>query len=155
MQFEDDDFAWCEQQYPAIVAYVQAQQIPHGVICDWPEWDSAPYLGLWAVEDPADPGFVGHWILAGDSSGSQPQPVPFDHLSAGELTEPREVLAAFAKKWTALAAKAAKGEGWSGSPQLSQSALAVPDLAQQAKQLARQAQLLAQLASDDELWEED
>ncbi|WP_337840563.1 DUF4826 family protein [Rheinheimera sp.] len=146
---ETDDWAWCEQLYPAVVAYVTTQQIQHGEICDWPEWDCAPYLSLWAVEDPDDPGFVGHWILAGDSSGTQPQPVPFDHLPATDLAEPREALQAFAKKWAALAAGAVKGQDWQGSP-------VVPgDLADRARQLKRQAELLQQLAEDDELWQDD
>ncbi|WP_229797102.1 DUF4826 family protein [Alishewanella tabrizica] len=66
--------------------YVKTQKIPHGVICDWSERYTAPYVGLWALEDPEDLEFVGHWILAGDSTGGQPQPVPFDHQ--GETTEP-------------------------------------------------------------------
>jgi len=150
MNFDDaEDWAWCDSQFAAIECYVTRQQIPHGVICDSPEWFTAPYVGLWAVEDPADPGFVGYWILAGDSTGVQPQPVPFDHLSAADLTEPREVLAAFASRWRKLAAEAAKGQNWQGSP-------TVPgELAIAAKQLARQAELLALWAADDELWTED
>ena len=85
---EAEDWAWCDSQFAAIESYVKTQHIPHGVICDWPEWYTAPYVGLWAVENPDDPGFVGHWILAGDSTGVQPQPVPFDHLSATDLPEP-------------------------------------------------------------------
>lgn len=147
MDFEDaEDWAWCDSQFPAIESYVKAQQIPHGVICDTPEWFTAPYVGLWAIEDPADPGFVGHWVLAGDNSGSQPQPVPFDHLSADELTEPRDVIAAFAKRWSQLATAGAQGQAWQGSPELT------GDLATASKQLARQAQLLALWAADDEIW---
>jgi hypothetical protein len=101
------------------------------------------------VEDPQDPGYAGHWILAGDSTGAQPQPVPFDHLPAEDLTEPRDAMAAFAKRWAALAAKASKGEAWQGSPVLA------GDVAAQAKQLARQAQLLAMWAQDEDLWAED
>lgn len=150
MEMDDaEDWAWCDRQFAAIESYVKAQHIPHGVICDWPEWYTAPYVGLWAVENPDDPGFVGCWILAGDSTGLQPQPVPFDHVSATDLAEPRDALAAFARKWTALAAAANKGSGWQGSPEL------VGDLAAQAKQLSRQAQLLALWAADDELWDLD
>lgn len=150
MEWDDSaDFVWCEQQFAAIEAYVKTQQIPHGLICDWPEWYTAPYVGLWVVEDPADPGYAGHWILAGDSTGAQPQPVPFDHLPAAELPEPRDAMAAFAKRWAGLAAKAQKGESWQGSPKLS------GDLAAQAKQLNRQAQLLGLWAQDDELWQDD
>ncbi|MBU2098365.1 MAG: DUF4826 family protein [Gammaproteobacteria bacterium] len=150
MEMDDaQDWAWCDSQFAAIESYVKAQQIPHGVICDWPEWYTAPYVGLWAVEDPQDPGFVGFWVLAGDSTGVQPQPVPFDHLPAAELSEPRDAMAAFAKKWSALAAAAAKGNVWQGSPMLA------GDIATQAKQLARQAQLLSLWAGDDELWEQD
>jgi hypothetical protein len=58
-------------------------------------------------------------------------------------------MAAFAKRWAGLAAKAQKGESWQGSPMLS------GDLTAQAKQLSRQAQLLSLWAQDDELWEED
>jgi hypothetical protein len=150
MEMDDaQDWAWCDSQFAAIESYVKAQQIPHGVICDWPEWYTAPYVGLWAVEDPADPGFVGFWVLAGDSTGVQPQPVPFDHLPATELSEPRDAMAAFAKKWSALAAAANKGTAWQGGP------LLTGDVATQAKQLSRQAQLLALWAADDELWEQD
>lgn len=150
IDFNDaEDWAWCDNQFAAIESYVTTQQLPHGVICDSPEWFTAPYVGLWAVEDPADPGFVGYWILAGDSTGVQPQPVPFDHLSAADLTEPRQALAAFASRWCTLAAAAAKGQRWQGSP-------AVPgELAMAAKQLARQAQLLALWAADDELWDSE
>lgn len=144
------DDQWLSAQHSAVLLYLQARQVPFLQVPDWPEWDCPPYLALWAAEDPADPGYVGHWVLAGDSSGSQAQPVPFDHLSAAELAEPRAALAAFAKRWQQLAAGAAKGIAWQGSPQPAQ-----PTLALQGQQLARQAQLLAQLAADDELWQED
>ncbi|WP_306524036.1 DUF4826 family protein [Rheinheimera sp.] len=150
MDFDDaQDWAWCDSQLTAIETYVKQQQLPHGIICDSPEWFAAPYVALWAVEDAADPGYVGFWILAGDSSGSQPQPVPFDHLPATDITEPRDAMAAFAKKWAQLAAAAAKGQTWQGPPLLN------GEVTQQAKQLARQAQLLQLWASDDELWEQD
>lgn len=150
MEFDDSqDWIWCDTQLAAVEAYVKTQQLPHGVICDSPEWFTAPYVALWAVEDAADPGYVGFWILAGDSSGQQPQPVPFDHVAATDLTEPRQAMAAFAKKWAQLAAAANKGEQWQGSPQLQ------GEPAQQARQLARQAQLLQLWASDDELWDLD
>lgn len=150
-QFSDEqDEQWLVQQHAAVLGYLQAQQVSVGEVPAWPEWDCAPYVALWAAEDPADPGYVGYWILAGDSSGSQAQPVPFDHLAAGDLAEPRAALAAFAKRWQQLAAQAAKGQAWQGSPQLAQ-----PTLAAQGQQLARQAQLLAQLAADDDLWEDE
>jgi hypothetical protein len=88
-------------------------------------------------------------VLAGDTTGVQPQPVAFDFLSAEDCAEPREALAAFAKKWAALAAAAAKGTAWTGSPLVS------GDLAQKAAQLARQAELLKLWAGDDEMWEQD
>lgn len=146
---ETEDWAWCDAQFAAIEHYVKAQGIPHGLICDWPEWFVAPYVGLWAVEDPQDPGFVGHWVIAGDTTGSQPQPVAFDHLAADDLAEPRDAMAAFAKRWAALAAKSAQGQHWQGSP------LLTAEPAQQAAQLARQAKLLALWAEDDELWQQD
>lgn len=150
MDFDEaEDWAWCDAQYAAVVDYVTTQAIPHGVICDWPEWYAAPYVGLWAVEDLADPGFVGYWILAGDSTGAQPQPVAFDHLPAADLAEPRDALAAFAKKWATLAATAAKGNAWTGSPALK------GELAEQAAQLTRQAELLKLWANDDDMWEQD
>ncbi len=153
MDFDDaEDWAWCDSQFAAIEQYVKSQQLPHGVICDTPEWFVAPYVGLWAVEDPADPGFVGIWILAGDTTGAQPQPVPFDHLPATELAEPRDALAAFAKRWAQLAKGGAnglaKGDEWQGSPVL------VGDLTARQQQLSRQAQLLKLWAEDDELWDE-
>jgi len=42
-----------------------------------------------------------------------------------------------------------KGTAWQGSPEL------IGDLAAKAKQLSRQAQLLALWAADDELWDVD
>ena len=57
MDLDDaQDWAWCDSQFAAIETYVKTQQIPHGMICDWPEWYTAPYVGLWAVENPDDPG---------------------------------------------------------------------------------------------------
>jgi len=70
----------------------------------------------------------------------------FDHISANDIPEPRDAMAAFARKWTALAAAANKGAAWSGSPELT------GDLAAKAKQLNRQTQLLTLWAADDELW---
>jgi len=142
--------AWLAQQHQAVLAYLQQQQVTVASLPDWPEWECAPYLALWGAEDPADPGFVGYWVLAGDCSGTQAQPVPFDHLSATELAEPRDALAAFAKRWQQLAQQANNGQDWAGTPLL-------PDLtlASKAKQLSRQAQLLAQLAADDDLWQDD
>lgn len=75
--------------------------------------------------------------------------MPFDHVPAADLNEPRDALAAFAKKWAALAAAGAKGVSWKGSPHIP------GDLAELSKQLARQAQLLALWADDDELWDFD
>lgn len=144
-----EEMNWCDAQYETVVDYVKSMAIPHGVICEWPEWDCEPYLALWAVEDPLDPGFIGHWVLGGDSSGTQPQPVPFDHLPAEDLSEPREALAAFAKKWATLAKVALQGETWQGSPMVK------GDLEAQAAQLKRQAELLHQLADDDDLWLDD
>lgn len=147
--FEAEDWLWCDTQYPAIVAYVEANQIAHGVICDSPEWFVAPYIGLWAVEDPADPGFVGTWVVAGDHTAEASKAVPFDHLPAAELSEPRDAIAAFAKRWATLAREASQGHAWQGSPVLA------GDLASQAKQLSRQAQLLQAWVQDDEAWDED
>lgn len=146
----DESALWLRQQHQAVLAHLQQHQVPFASLPDWPEWECAPYLALWGAEDATDAGYVGYWILAGDCSGTQSQPVPFDHLSADDYAEPREALAAFATRWQQLAKLANAGQGWSGSPQLTGLALA-----QQAQQLSRQAQLLAQLAADDELWSDD
>ncbi|EHR40481.1 DUF4826 family protein [Alishewanella jeotgali] len=42
MDLDDaQDWAWCDSQFAAIETYVKTQQIPHGMICDWPEWYTA------------------------------------------------------------------------------------------------------------------
>ncbi len=146
----DASALWLSQQHQAVMAHLQLHQVPFASLPDWPEWECAPYLALWGAEDAADAGYVGYWVLAGDCSGTQSQPVPFDHLSAAEYAEPREALAAFAKRWQQMAKQAQSGHSWHGSPQLPGLSLA-----QQAQQLSRQAQLLAQLAADDELWSDD
>lgn len=146
----DESIEWLSQQHQAVLAHMQQHQVPFASLPEWPEWECAPYLALWGAEDANDAGYVGYWILAGDCSGSQSQPVPFDHLRADEYAEPREALAAFAKRWLQLASLAKAGQSWNGSPQLP-----ALSLAQQAQQLSRQAQLLAQLAADDELWQDE
>ena len=47
MEFDDaEDWAWCDSQFAAIETYVKHQQLPHGIICDTPEWFTAPYVAF-------------------------------------------------------------------------------------------------------------
>lgn len=155
---ETEDWLWCESQYAAICQFVQDMQIPHGEICDWPEWFTAPYVGLWVVEDVADPGFAGYWIIAGDASGEQANAVPFDYLPAVDLIEPQQALAAFAKRWQQLATTSSRWtcdrETGTHLPRFG-GAIAQLAPAEQALHLLRQAQLLQQWAADAELWQDD
>lgn len=115
-------------------------------------------MGLWVVEDVADPGFAGYWIIAGDASGEQTNAVPFDYLPAADVVEPQQALAAFAKRWQQLAKTSSSWpSAIAAGTHLPRFGGAIAQLApaEQAQHLLRQAQLLQQWAADAELWQDD
>jgi hypothetical protein len=143
--YDDPDVeeAWCDEQRAKVVAYVQAQRIPHRSVGDWPAWHLAPNVALWALESASSPGWVDHWVISGD--------LPTDHVGKPEGADPREAVRAISKRWREAAQLMERGEphpevaiGRSAEERMSLAPL-----------LAARATLLARMVDDEEIWEDE
>ena len=132
---------WCAEQRSAVAAYLKEQKVDHGEIGEWPAWHLAPYVGIWAIESKATPGWVGWWVISGD--------LPTDYISADTVRHPREALQAFASTWAEVAGCMLRGEP---HPSIN---IGTPDQwPALGELLKRRAELLAQFAEDDAGWVE-
>ena len=132
---------WCLERREEVAAHLAREDVEHGRIGEWPAWHLAPYVSIWAVESAKRPGWVGWWAISGD--------LPTDYVSASEIKHPREALQAFAARWREAASSMSQGQallGFSVGP-----ASEGPGLA---PTLAARADLLQDLATDEELWDE-
>jgi hypothetical protein len=142
--YDDPDVeeAWCEERRAQVQAYVKDRRLPHRSIGEWPAWHLAPYVSIWAIESPSEPGWVSHWVICGD--------LPTDHIGKAEAEDPREAVRAFARRWQEAASYMDRGEAhpkvdMGGSPGERKSL---------APLLASRGKLLARWAEDEEIWEE-
>jgi Domain of unknown function (DUF4826) len=138
---ERDDEGWCRQQRASAIAYVADAPDSFGRVGDKPAWYVAPYIAIWAVDDPGQSGTVRWWVICGD--------LPTDYLSVEDAASPRQAAAAFAERWSNLAAHMQSGvihpdsriENRGDAPLL-------------APLLESRARLLAEFARDTTLWSE-
>jgi hypothetical protein len=93
---------WCAERRTQVLDYLQAQQIKHGRVGEWPAWHLPPYVSMWAIESPERPDWVGLWVICGD--------LPTDVISADKYEHPRDALRAIAKRWLEVAAYMKRGE---------------------------------------------
>jgi len=130
---------WCSERRNEVANYLQAHQVKHGQIGEWPAWHLMPYVSIWAIESRSQPGRVGWWVICGD--------LPTDYVSAEKIKHPRDALKAIAARWLSAALSMARGEpspGFSiGSP---------ADWRALSPQLESRAQLLQGWVDENELW---
>jgi hypothetical protein len=133
---EEED--WCEERRVAVEAYLVGEGVTHGGVGEWPAWHLAPFVSVWAVESPKNPGSVGWWAISGD--------LPGDYCSSATCPHPRMAVRRIAQRWLdGLASTAAGAEtiGETGLP------------AHLAPLLRSRAELLLKWADDPALWPQD
>jgi hypothetical protein len=85
---------WCDEQRVRVADYLRSQQVNHGRIGEWPAWEVAPHVSIWAVESLARPEWIGWWVISGD--------LPTDYISSAEVDppqHPRKALLVIANRW--------------------------------------------------------
>ncbi|MBF8161941.1 DUF4826 family protein [Ectopseudomonas hydrolytica] len=130
---------WCSERRNEVADYLQAHQVEHGRIGEWPAWHLMPYVSIWAIESKSSSGWVGWWVICGD--------LPTDYVSSEKIKHPRDALKAIATRWLSAAVSMARGES---SPEFSIGPSA--DWKALSPQLESRAQLLQDWADEDELW---
>lgn len=132
---------WCAQQRAIAAEYLSRQPVKFGQLAEWPAWDVAPYVAVWAVESVAAPGRVGWWVITGD--------LPTDYVSGTNTPDPRAAVAEIASRWSAAASVMGRGE---------QPADITVGSADNAAELGplldARARTLANWANDDSVWDE-
>lgn len=141
VDYDDPDVAaqWLSDQRRHVLEYLGEQSVVHAGVAERPDWYVAPYVAVWTVNSVRSPGVAGWWVISGD--------LPTDYLSGGEARDARGAVSAFSARWREIAARMLGGERHPtmtvGRPE---DALELGDL------LQRRAELLADFASDAELW---
>jgi len=147
MSEEDDsqrEKHWCNEQGQIVARYLLSQKVEHGRIGEWPAWHIAPYVSIWAIESLVTPGAIGWWVISGD--------LPTDYLSAADVEppqHPRKALRLIATRWLAAVDAWNQGreyEGFQIAGNVQNKTLA--------PLLKSRANLLAEWADDDGLWED-
>lgn len=132
---------WCNSRREEVIEYLQAQQVIHGAVGEWPAWHVAPYVSIWAIESKINPGWIGWWVISGD--------LPTDYISADSIKHPREALLAFSNRWREMASYMERGELYPaikiGPPE--SWPMLIPLLNSRAK-------TLYEWANDEEMWYE-
>ena len=135
---------WCAQQRVQVANYLRSQQVKHGRIGEWPAWEIAPHVSIWAVESLAQPEWIGWWAISGD--------VPTDYISSAEVgppQHPRKALRVIANCWIQQA------EAWQAGRDYEGIRIAGPHSRQEmAPQLESRARLLLEWVENDSLWPE-
>lgn len=132
---------WCDEQRLVAAAYLQAQPVNFGQLGEWPAWQVAPYVSVWAVESMRVPGKVGWWVICGD--------LPTDYVSGDGIPDPRNAVAEFAKRWQQLATGMQRGED---HPSFSIGASR--NTAEFAPLLKSRSELLFEWVRNDSMWQE-
>ena len=96
LDYDDDATfdAWCAELRAEIEVYLKNEGFEHGKILEWPAWNVAPHVAIWAVESATQAGYVGAWVLCGN--------LPMDYIEGDNLKSPREAMAAMAARWQEL-----------------------------------------------------
>jgi uncharacterized protein DUF4826 len=120
--------------------YIAWQGISHGQVGEVPGWSIFPCISIWAIESGSSPGCVGWWVICGDC--------PTDYATCTGDRTPRAAVEEFSSRWRAASAAMLKGERLPGfSVGNSENAGKWGPL------LVSRAQMLAEWALDDSLWE--
>jgi hypothetical protein len=96
LDYDDDATfdAWCVELRTEIGVYLTSEGYEHGKILEWPAWNIAPHVAMWAIESPTQPGYVGAWVLCGN--------LPMDYIEGDSLGTPRQAMSAIAARWQEL-----------------------------------------------------
>ncbi len=96
LDYDDDATfdAWCSELRTEIEVYLSSEGYEHGQIFDWPAWNVAPHVAMWAIESATQPGYVGAWVLCGN--------LPMDYIEGDSLGTPRQAMSAIAARWQEL-----------------------------------------------------
>jgi hypothetical protein len=132
---------WCAQQRAVAAEYLSRQPVRFGELGEWPAWDVAPYVAVWAVESVAAPGKVGWWVITGD--------LPTDYVSGAHTPDPRTAVAAIAARWSAAATVMERGE-----QPVDITVGNADNAAELGPLLGARARTLASWANDDSVWDE-
>jgi hypothetical protein len=98
--------AWCSELRTEIEVYLSSEGYEHGKILEWPAWNVAPHVAVWAIESVTQPGYVGAWVLCGN--------LPMDYIAGDNLKSPREAMAAIASRWQELIDNMRSGKSTDG-----------------------------------------
>tara|TARA_R110002072_G_scaffold46591_10_gene129199 strand:- start:235330 stop:235848 length:519 start_codon:yes stop_codon:yes gene_type:complete len=144
LDFDDDATfdAWCAVLRAEIEAYLTSECYEYGKILDWPAWNIAPHVAMWAIESSEQPGYVGGWVLCGN--------LPMDYIEGDNLKNPREAMAAIAARWQDFVDKTRRGESTEGVAVESGD-----DPEQMLAMMESRIGILLEIVADDEAWEED
>jgi len=130
--------AWLAEQRARAGEYLRAQRVPFGSVADRPAWHLAPYVALWPALGQRT-GQLQYWIIVGD--------LPADFLPGDAAADPRGAVTAFAARWQQVARGMLEGQP--------HPTLQVGEGDQRATLgdlLLRRANLLAEIAREDEHW---
>ena len=96
LDYDDDATfdAWCLELRREIEVYLSSEGYEYGKILEWPAWNIAPHVAVWAIESVTEPGYVGAWVLCGK--------LPMDYIAGDNLKSPREAMSAIASRWQDL-----------------------------------------------------
>ena len=108
-------------------------------MADEAEWFVAPYVSVWPVMSLRAPGSVGWWAIAGD--------LPTDYISSRGVADVRAVLRSFAARWAEVAGYMRRGE-----PHPTVKIGEPADWPELSTHLALRAEMLTDIADDDENW---
>ena len=132
---------WCRMQRDIADEYLSRQPITFGALGASPAWYLPPYVSLWAVESIQARGKVGWWVICGD--------LPTDYVSGLGNENPRAAVAAFANRWLEIATAMESGQS-----NAQYSIGSEGDANELAPALRARAQILAEWAADDTIWED-
>ncbi len=131
--------SWIKDERNKVIQYLNEQGVSRGDVPSEPAWFVAPLLAIWPVFSPENPGAVGWWVISGDA--------PTDHIASDGVSEVKEAVSAFSKRWLELSERVS-----SGAP-LPDAQIGAPDQWPELGELLfRRANLLAEFAAADELW---
>jgi hypothetical protein len=139
-QESEEEALWNSSMRRRVTEYIVRQGIVHGQIGDAPAWSVFPCVSIWAIESGNSRGWVGWWVICGDC--------PTDYAACTGDRTPRAAVEEFSSRWRAASAAMLKGERL---PEFSVGNAG--NAGELAPLLTSRAELLAEWALDDSLWE--
>lgn len=139
---EIEEEKWLTEERRKVLEYLDFQGCAHGGVSEWPVIHIFEDFALWEVQSTRHRGRVGWWVISGD--------VPTDYMSSDDGEHPRDALRHFSQQWREVADYMKRGKEHPvysiGTP------AEWPELA---SLLEFRADVLADCADDDDVWEEN